>query len=172
MTGDQEPAQAGAQAYSGKAPAFRVDGLLRAARHRGDVSQREMAERAGVNRSVVARIEAGLVQAPSFAMVLRLLATTGCRLVAFDAEGRLLTQRPYDDALDAGHRRWPSHLEVREVHTESDWWYGMFLTDMRPLPPFTTDRRRLRNTRRRIREYQQGNTPPIPEVTDAGEDDG
>ncbi|MDX6207889.1 MAG: hypothetical protein QOE24_280, partial [Frankiales bacterium] len=25
-----------------------------------------------------------------------------------------------------------------------DWWYGMYLTDMRPLPAFTADWRRLR----------------------------
>jgi transcriptional regulator with XRE-family HTH domain len=149
-----------------------VDVLLRAARHRGDVSQREMADRAGVNRSVVARIEAGLVARPGFPLMVRLLAAAGCRLVVVDSEGAPLQPRPYEDALDAGLRHWPAHLDVREVHTESDWWYGMFLTDMRPLPEFTTSQRRIRNFRRWMAGGDSGNTPPGREVTDAGELDG
>lgn len=125
-------------------PTLRVDELLRAARHRADLSQRELAERAGVNQSVVSKIEARLVTAPGLATVARLLAAAGCRLVAVDADGQPLQQRPYDDARDAGYRRWPAHLEVRPVLTDSDWWYAPFLTDMRPLPAFTADWRRLR----------------------------
>jgi transcriptional regulator with XRE-family HTH domain len=115
---------------AGSGESLRVGALLRAARHRADLSQRKLSGAAGVDRSVVAKIEAAMVRAPGFPMMVRLLAAAGCRLVVVDADGVPLPPRPYDDALDAGHRRWPAHLDVRPVRTERDWWYGKYLTDM------------------------------------------
>src|SRR4051794_37378431 len=122
--------------------------LLRDVRHRADLSQRELAARAGVDRSVVAKIESGMVLAPGYVTMVRLLAAAGCRLQVVDLAGRPVQPRPFDDALDAGFRRWPSHLDVRPVRTEQDWWYGPYLTDLRPLPRYTADWRRPRGRTR------------------------
>ena len=118
---------------------FRVESLLRAARHFADLSQRDLAAKAGVDRRVVSRVEAGLVAAPRVDTLLRLLAAADVRLVAVTGPGDPLEPRPYDDALDAGERHWPAHLQVREVRTWSDWWFSPFIADMRPLPPYTAD---------------------------------
>jgi transcriptional regulator with XRE-family HTH domain len=153
-----------------------VPALLRAARHHADLSQRELALRAGVSRGVVGNLEAGRSSAPTFLTVLRLLAAAGCRLVALDSQGQVLAPRPYDQARDSGARRWPSHLDVRPVRTDSDWWHGRMLPGQRPLPEFTADWRRLRYKTRVRRTKGQSleeararararNTPPEPEVT-------
>lgn len=119
------------------------DAILRYARHHADLSQRELAYLAGVDRSVVARIESGSVRSPGYVTMMRLLAACRCRLLAVDCTGTSLRPRPHDDALDSGLRRWPSHLDVRRVHSENDWWYGWYrFMDMRPLPEFTADWRR------------------------------
>lgn len=125
-----------------------LDVLLRAVRHAADLSQRELAAAAGVHHSVVSRIEALTVMAPAFPTVLRLLSAAGCRLVAVTGDGRPVPPWSGEPALNAGYRHWPAHLDVRRVLNEDDWWYGMFLTDMRPLPSHTVDGRRRRDGRR------------------------
>lgn len=55
--------------------------LLREARERAGVSQRELAARAGVAQSVVGRLEAGLSQ-PNVSTVERLIAAAGFQLHA------------------------------------------------------------------------------------------
>jgi transcriptional regulator with XRE-family HTH domain len=160
-----------------------VDVLLRAARHSADLSQRELAQRAGVNRSVVARIEAGLVATPGFGTVVRLLAAAQCGLVVLNSEGHPLKPRDDDDALDAGHRRWPAHLDVRQVESDRDWWHGRLLPGERPLPQFTADWRRLRYKTRVRRTKGESldeararararNTPGGPEVSGADDAGG
>lgn len=63
--------------------------LVREARKRAGITQRELAERAGTTQSAVARLERGRTS-PSFDMVLRLVRLCGYRLdVALD---------PYDDS--------------------------------------------------------------------------
>ncbi len=54
-------------------------GLLRTARTRAGLSQRELARRAGTAQSVIARIELGLTS-PSWETVSRLLAAAGFEL--------------------------------------------------------------------------------------------
>lgn len=102
------------------APAAQAAGdLLRAARRLADLSQRELAERSGVALSVVARIEAGQTVAPRLTTVLALLAAAECRLelrrgTAEGDAGLVVTDR-------AG-RRFPAHLDVREVGAFGTWW--------------------------------------------------
>jgi transcriptional regulator with XRE-family HTH domain len=124
------------------ASAIRVDTLLRAARHHADLSQRELAARAGVDRAMVSRLESGQVASPRLATVVRLLAAANVSLVPVTATGHPLPPRPYDDARDAAARRWPAHLEVREVRTWSDWWFSRMILDGRPLPKYTANWRR------------------------------
>jgi transcriptional regulator with XRE-family HTH domain len=63
--------------------------LVREARRRADLTQRELAERAGTTQSAIARLESGRTS-PSFDQVLRLVRLCGYRLdVALD---------PYDDS--------------------------------------------------------------------------
>lgn len=63
--------------------------LVREARRRAGLTQRELAERAGTTQSAVARLESGRTS-PSFDTVLRLLRLCGLRLdVALE---------PYDDS--------------------------------------------------------------------------
>lgn len=141
-------------------------GLVRAARRRADCSQREMAERAGVSASTVGRIEAGAL-APSLAVLGRILAVADLRLVAVDAEGRLVLPMgdDRDDLRDAAGRRYPSHLDTVLDPHDGDWWgdrYGL------TAPPETFHRdRRHRDARRRrsqweVRVAQHRHLPPPP----------
>ncbi len=146
-----------------------VPALLRSARHHADLSQRELALRAGVSNGLVGNLEAGRTEAPTLRTLVRLLAAAGCRLVALDSNGAPLPVRSNDSVVDAGGRAYPAHLDVRFVLTEGDWWYGIYLTDLRPLPLFTTDRRGLRRDMRRSSAAEKpSNTPRPPEVS--GED--
>jgi transcriptional regulator with XRE-family HTH domain len=63
-------------------PQFDAPGLLRRARRLADLSQRDLADRAGVSPSTVARAELGAEV--SFATMLRLFAAAGFRVVAQD----------------------------------------------------------------------------------------
>lgn len=154
------------------APPLPVDALLRAARHRADLSQRELAERAGVNRSMVSRIEAGLVLSPGFALVTRLLTAAGCRLLALDENDEPLRPRPFDHARDAGYRHYPAHLEVRAVRTSGDWWFGYQRPAGMPLPRYTTDGRARRDAQRQWDAFCAGNTPPVPPLRPEDGDGG
>jgi transcriptional regulator with XRE-family HTH domain len=63
--------------------------LVREARRRAGLTQRELAERAGTTQSSIARLETGRTN-PSFDLVLRLV-----RLCGFDLEVQVV---PYDDS--------------------------------------------------------------------------
>ncbi|HEU4912618.1 MAG TPA: helix-turn-helix domain-containing protein, partial [Actinomycetes bacterium] len=93
--------------------------LLRAARRLADLSQRELAERSGVALSVVARIESGETAAPRLSTLVGLLAAAGCHLELRDGSSCEQDDRPLTDR--AG-RRFPAHLDVREVRTFGTWW--------------------------------------------------
>lgn len=146
-------------------------GLVRAARRRADCSQREIAERAGVAASTVGRIEAGSL-APSLAVLRRLLAAAGLRLVAVDGDGRLVLPMSddRDDLRDGADRRYPSHLDTILDPVDGEWWgdrYGL------TSPPETFRRDRFRRDARRrrsrweVRVAQCRADPPPPEVRPA-----
>ncbi len=141
--------------------------LLRAARHHADLSQRELAERAGVDRGMVSRIEAGAVDSPRIATIVRLLHAAGVSLVPVTGAGQPLPTRPFDDARDAAARRWPAHLEVREVKTWLDWWFSRMILDGRPLPTHTADWRRNQGRPRR-RGRDRGRTDRDPPMSPDG----
>lgn len=141
-------------------------GLVRAARRRADCSQRELAERAGVSHSTVARIESAAL-VPSLTMLRRLLAVAELQLVAVDPAGRLVLPMgdDRDDLRDGAERRYPTHLDTILDPPPGEWWADRYgLTS----PPETFHRDRgLRDARRRrskweVRVAQHRHLPPPP----------
>jgi len=140
----------------------RLGPVLRAARRRADLSQRQLAERAGVPPSTVCRLESERGADPRLRTVERCLEVMGLRLAVVRAEGDLseLPVDPEDGQLrNAADRRYPPHLDVRPVKSEADWWgawWGYELDrELWPLPPpdYTYDLRRdWRDWRRRRRD--------------------
>jgi transcriptional regulator with XRE-family HTH domain len=126
---------------------FPADVYLRAARRHADLSQRELADAAGVPPRTVDRIEAGLTS-PKLDTFGRLLDAAGCELIVrARATQRLLAGDDSDGLRDYGDRRFPAHLFVRKVQQLDDWWGDLGWTG-RKRPEWTFDRGRL------TRDYQ------------------
>jgi transcriptional regulator with XRE-family HTH domain len=129
---------------------FPSDRYLRAARRRADLSQRELAARAGVSQSCVARIE----HAPQLAKVEHLawlLGAVGLRLIVVDDDDTPVDPEDEIDAerRDRGRRRYPAHLDLRPG-TE-DWWADGWPMFMGLTPAYTFDRDRSERDWRRER---------------------
>ncbi|MGI5147097.1 GNAT family N-acetyltransferase [Plantactinospora sp. CA-294935] len=132
-----------------------LGGLLRRLRRQADLSQRELAVLAGVPKSTISRIEAGRARDPKFRTVERLVLAAGG---AFGLDG--LPPHPHEHRRDQGGRRYPAHLDVREVYGPKDWpgaWWAHWYTlppERWPLrvPEATFDLCRDRRDRRRWRE--------------------
>jgi transcriptional regulator with XRE-family HTH domain len=134
--------------------------LLRALRRQGDLSQRDLAARAGVPLSTVARIESGRAADPKFRTVERLVRAAGGVLAvgaASPSELHPVPANPNEGRVDAAGRSYPAHLDVREVRSPKDWWgaWWAYLDDLPPerwpvkVPAYTYDlSRRHRDTRR------------------------
>jgi transcriptional regulator with XRE-family HTH domain len=93
-----------------------ICGLVRRARRRADLSQRELAARAGVSASAVARAEStGRVR---LAALQQIFAATGLRLAVVDAtsSSAIAPMRP-DAVRDKARRRLPAHLDPAPL-----WW--------------------------------------------------
>lgn len=104
---------------------------LRRLRRRADLSQRELALRAGVPASTVARIESGGTTNPRWRTVQRLVNAAGGSIHLGVDRGA--TPDPVPDPptppppaggtlTDAAGRRYPAHLDVRQVQRAEDWW--------------------------------------------------
>ncbi|WP_262283246.1 GNAT family N-acetyltransferase [Micromonospora sp. MA102] len=138
--------------------------LLRRLRRRADLSQRELADRAGVPQAAVARIESGRVADPRYRTVERLIRAAGGRVrldAGAAAEDDCPPPVPHRELRDQAGRRYPAHLDVWEVHEPRDWpgaWWAEWYTlpPKRwplPLPPATY--RLNRDYRDRGREGDQ-----------------
>jgi transcriptional regulator with XRE-family HTH domain len=140
--------------------------LLRALRRKADLSQRELAARAGVPASTVARIESGQAADPKFRTIERLVRAAGGGLAVGDPpagepdEAEPDEAEPDENVRDAVGRRYPAHLDTREVRTAKDWsgawwayWYDL-PRERWPVraPEVTYDLDRGRRDRRRRRE--------------------
>jgi transcriptional regulator with XRE-family HTH domain len=95
--------------------------LLRAARYWKQLSQRELAELAGLPKTTVDRIEAGQTVDPSLSTVQRLLAAASFGLIVMDENGEELSYSNAPPAHgDAAGRLLPAHLECRPI--DDSWW--------------------------------------------------
>jgi transcriptional regulator with XRE-family HTH domain len=150
---------------------FPASGLLRAARRRADLSQRELAARANVSSSTVGRIEAGTL-APSLGTLIRLLRVAGMKLVAIDPERRLVEpMHTFGGALDGADRRYPSHLDTILDPRMGEWWGDRFGL-ARPPDTFRRDRT-LRDAQRarsrwEVRVAQTRHIIPPPRIVPDG----
>lgn len=128
--------------------------VLRAARRAADLSQRQLAARAGVSKSLVARLEAsepGLVDLDRLATV---LAALGLRLAVLDEADRPAPAEPPGQPRDRAGRRFPPHLDLRKVDRFGDNWWGWLRYSTwadPPRPEYTFDLSRERRDHRRIR---------------------
>ena len=120
-------------------------GLLRRVRRLADMSQRELAQAAGVSATAVGRAEAG--GGLRVGQLVRIAALAGLRLALLDPSGTEVTPMRADAVRDAAGRSFPAHLDTR--HGDDDWWGGEHRPRLRP-PRHTFDRdRALRDGRRR-----------------------
>lgn len=144
------------------APAHPIDlaATLRALRRRADLSQRELAARAGVPASTLARIESGAAHDPRFRTVERLAVAVGGAVTAGPVQhpAARLPAVPQEELRDEAGRHYPAHLDVRTVTEARDWWGAWWANWYqlprerwpRPAPEHTYDLdRRQRDERRR-----------------------
>ena len=145
---------------------YPIVGLVRRARRIGDLSQRELAKRAGVSPATVGRIEAGTL-VPSVDVLQRLFAVAGLHLAVVDAEGHVvLPMEDREDTRDGAERRYPSHLDTILEPRPGEWWgdiYGL----LRPPETFHRARAYRDLVRRRsqweVRVAQHRGEPPPPD---------
>lgn len=119
---------------------FPVADYVRRVRRQLDVSQRGLAEREGIGRATVSRLESGAAQ-PTVAVMERLLGSAGLLLLVVDGELRFVPplSEYENDCRDGAERRYPAHLDVVIEPREGEWWgdiYGL----ARPPETFRRDR--------------------------------
>lgn len=137
---------------------LQVPGLIRRVRREADLSQRELAQAVGVDRSLVGRWETGEV-APSIAMLERLLALGEMRLAVVVARGEVeredegeragrtsgeVSPLRDDGVVDRARRRFPAHLDVGE-------WVNTVSGEVRPWA--------ARRAARDVRRHRKGEVP-------------
>ncbi|MEK8108445.1 helix-turn-helix transcriptional regulator [Micromonospora sp. M12] len=127
-----------------------LGGMLRALRRQADLSQRQLAERAGVPQPTLARIESGRAVDPGSGRWNGSSAAggqVGIGVSSAAASPSAPTPVPHDDMRDEAGRRYPAHLDVWPVHEPRDW-PGAWWAEWHSLPP---ERYPLRCRRRRTR---------------------
>lgn len=131
---------------------FPAGGLVRRARRIADLSQRQMAGRAGVSPGTVGRVESGTMT-PSLAVLQRMLAAAGLCLAVIDHDGHVIQPMEiWDETLDGAGRRYPSHLDTILDPRPGEWWadqYGL----ARPPETFHRDRR-YRDAARKLSQWE------------------
>jgi len=104
-------------------PTTVAGGLLRLARQKADLSQRELAERAGVTPSMVARYETGQVE-PTLPALLRLLHAAGfelhMHLEPYDRHDETLAWQQAQLA-PSERRRWRREQDAKVAAARRRW---------------------------------------------------
>jgi len=161
-------------------PELKLGEVLRSLRRRADLSQRELAARAGVPKSTVSRIESDEAWNPSFRTVERLVRAAGEVLrVGVPASEPVPVPVPHEDLRDAADRHYPAHLDVAEVTRPEKWWGSWWTLTMveshwplDTVPPYTYDGSRHRRDRRRERRARgarvQMGRADVPELAGRG----
>lgn len=147
---------------------FPAGDYVRQARAETGLNQRDFAERAGVGRATVERVEAG--QPPRLGVLETLLGAAGFELVVVhevDGEG-LVFVPPLEEldgpgmCRDGAGRRYPAHLGLVVDPVRGEWWGDRFAMT-RPPETFHRDQV-LREVRRSLsqREVRPGLPAPVP----------
>lgn len=92
-------------------PTFDAARYIIRSRRLADLSQRDLADRLGLSKTLIGRLEAGTAPTPTHLLV-RILALAGLRLVVVDAQGDDVQPVPVDVVRDNAGRRFPAHLDV------------------------------------------------------------
>lgn len=129
--------------HSGLEPAD-LAGLLRWARRKLDLSQRDLAAAIGATKARVARLESGADTCPSLGVLVDSLRLAGVALAAVDGDGETVEPLRADGAHDRAGRRLPAHLDPWPVER---WEYpaGYHSRYDRPSPEFGFHRRAVRD---------------------------
>ena len=102
---------------TGTTGTFDTAGLVRRARRMADISQRELAEKCGLSKATVGRLEVGSPVATH--VLVRILAEAGLRLQVVDLAGRPVEPMRPDAVRDRGGRLLPALSTPGRSHF---WW--------------------------------------------------
>jgi DNA-binding XRE family transcriptional regulator len=119
-----------------------IAATLRAHRAQLGLSQRALAERAGLPQSTLARLETGTYD-PRLSWIVAALGSVGARLVLPDAAEP--TRMAGEYARDEAGRRLPAHLQPYRLSEPHSWWPGQTRILMWPKTPKWSYRRVLSN---------------------------
>ncbi|WP_347059135.1 helix-turn-helix transcriptional regulator [Blastococcus sp. HT6-30] len=138
---------------------FDLCGALRRIRRLADMSQRELAEAAGLSASAVAHGEAGTRDLPVTALA-RAAGLAGLRIALLDGNGDEVPGMDPDAVRDRAGRRFPAHLDTMLSEERASRW------EHRPRlqqPTYTFDRRLpWEDAERRARERPDDHLRPQP----------
>lgn len=142
---------------------FDLCGVLRRIRRTADLSQRQLADAAGLSLSAVAHAEAGTRDLPATALA-RAAETAGLRLTLVDDAGAEVRGMHPDGVRDRGGRRFPAHLDtVLSEERASRWEHRPQLRQ----PTYTFDRRDPWAADARSRRRSRPDDHLVPEPGDS-----
>ncbi|RBY94018.1 hypothetical protein DQ244_01205 [Blastococcus sp. TBT05-19] len=138
---------------------FDLSGLLRRIRRRADLSQRELADRTGLPKSVIAAAESRSRGLDARALA-GCAAVAGLRLALLDTDGREVHGMAADTVRDGAGRHLPAHLDT--VLSDDRAWRWEIRPHL-PRPTYTFDRRRPGDDRaERTRDRPDDHLLPQP----------
>ncbi|MGW5668795.1 helix-turn-helix domain-containing protein [Micromonospora sp. NPDC003776] len=146
---------------------FPIAGLVRQARRRVGLGQRQMARFARVAPSTIGRVESGELT-PSLRVLERIFGAAGLYLALVDQDGRVI--QPMDDwegIRDGAGRRYPSHLKLIIDPEPGEWWADIYGLARPPetfhrCPVHVEERRRRSQWEVRVAKYRATPPPPDP----------
>lgn len=131
-----------------------------------DLSQRDMATRAGIPKSTFAAAEAGIRDLGVGALS-RVADVAGCRVVVLDGSGAEVVPMAAGAVRDMGNRHFPAHLDTR--YGDDDWWHGPERYSRRQ-PWYTFDLARERRDGRRAAAGSAPDDHQLPQPGDSPEE--
>lgn len=131
---------------------YSLRGLVRRVRRSACLSQRELAQHAGVAPSMIAAIENG-TKLPGLRTLQRIFNIAGYGLAVLDRDDRLVVPLMiWGGIRDGAGRRYPAHLDTIVDPEGGEWWATKFGLAK---PPETFRRSRVvRDHERRVSQWQ------------------